>query len=977
MTTKRKYKSGALKRKEKSKKKVLLKKQVGSLNKYFGNNKVETSITNAIEDELDCENNVNEVKDQVVNDKEEESQNVNENENENVNEKCLDDKNSFPLDIDNLGNWNKIDHNMIDFLVERGPKRVNDVTYIKDAFGRSFSSTHYTRDLPNREKQDRKWLVYSVSQNKVFCFCCKLFSTKHHVGHFADEGINDWHNISERLRSHEKNKHHIMSIATWVELEKRLKLNQTIDKGLQEQINQEREHWKRVLERIIAIVRRLGKNNLAFRGSSEKLYDDSNGIFLQMIELFAEFDSTMQEHVRRIMAHETHYHYLSHKIQNEIIQLLACEVKKSIIGKVKEAKYFSVLLDCTPDASNEEQMSLVLRCVNVSDSPIFVDEYFIEFIKVNDTSGLGLLNELLHALHTLDLDVDNIRGQGYDNGSNMKGKNKGVQSRLLELNPRAFYTPCACHSLNLVLSDMANCCSKAVSFFGVLQRIYSLFSASTKRWKVFTDLVSGLTVKPLSETRWESRVESVKAVRFQAPQIITALLYLANSNEDAKTKNDAETLATYNIQNFEFLLNLVIWYDLLSAVNKVSIVLQSEDMQIDVAIRQLKTLLSFLQKYRETGFEETMVAATKIASEMKIEPVFIEKRTCHRKKQFDESTSNAVVQSPVDSFKINYFLYIVDQAISSFESRFEQFERFEENFGLLLNLEKLKSTNGDSLKRFCDNLTNLMSHGEISDLNKDDLYQELQMLRHNLPKGTKKAIDVLNYIKEVNGSYPNAWIAYRIMLTILLSRSAANLGIPSTGVPPAINVRTTVGDNTKIQNLRDALGLMQGYTNTLHHDQEELRAAVNLAFEEQRRLFAEWRDKEVETLRTQQAAIDDRTRQATVLIRRAYEVTNQQPATSIPLGESDEDPAGNASQTLNGQPPNPRSQVLPVGQAVGGHTSSSNSSGGVIPNNSAQTNGSGQVLGQTNQSLRQPNGSVFNRLGTVVRQTVCLTSHSA
>lgn len=669
----RKYKSGAEKRKEKQKKEALHKTQVGSLNKYF--NKVE----NLVADEIEVE--------QFTND-EDINQNQNQNANENVNEdedgneieedagENSGDRNNFDFDVDDPGYWNRIEHNKIDFLVERGPKRVKDVIFPKDAFERSFSSRHYIRDLPNGEKQDRKWLIYSLSLDKIFCFSCKLFAKKHLVGQLGEEGTNDWHNISHRLKSHERNPQHIESIARWIELEKRLKINVTIDASVQEQITQEKKHWKQVLERILAIVKRLGRNNLAFRGHSEKIYENNNGFFLQMIELLAEFDPTMQEHVRRILQGETHYHYLSHKIQNEMIQLLAHEVKLLIINTIKNAKYFSVILDCTPDASNDEQMSLVLRCVNVSESPIVVQEFFICFIKVYDTSGLGLFDELIEALNILGLDIDNIRGQGYDNGSNMKGKNKGVQSRLLEKNPRAFYTPCACHSLNLMLSDMAHCCPKAVSFFGVLQRIYSLFSASTKRWKVFTDHVQGLTVKPLSETRWESRVESVKAVRYQAPQIKEALNYLVNNSEDAKTRSDAETLAAYNIQNFEFLLGMVIWYQLLNAVNHVSKILQSEDMQIDVAIRELKNILSFLYNYREVGFQEAMVEATEIANKMEVEPVFMEKRTVHRKRQFDESASEDVTYSAAENFKNNYFLYIIDQAISSFSTRYMYFNFF-------------------------------------------------------------------------------------------------------------------------------------------------------------------------------------------------------------------------------------------------------------------------------------------------------------
>ena len=102
-------------------------------------------------------------------------------------------------------------------------------------------------------------------------------------------------------------------------------------------------------------------------------------------------------------------------------------------------------------------------------------------MEVNDTSGQGLFDVLQNELMNLDLDIDNVRGQGYDNGSNMKGKHQGVQKKLLDINPRAFYSACGCHSLNLTLCDMAKSCGKTKEFFGVIQRIYMTFGKSTKK----------------------------------------------------------------------------------------------------------------------------------------------------------------------------------------------------------------------------------------------------------------------------------------------------------------------------------------------------------------------------------------------------------------------------------------------------------------------------------------------------------------
>lgn len=109
-----------------------------------------------------------------------------------------------------------------------------------------------------------------------------------------------------------------------------------------------------------------------------------------------------------------------------------------------------------------------------------------------------------------------------------------------------------------------------------------------------------LTIRPLSITRWEARIDDLVSLRYQLADVHDALLDIYEDEsltgiEGTKQRTEAQGLSA-NLACYKFIASLVIWFDILFQTNIVHRYLQKVGLDLSSHTYSHKNRSSNLNK---------------------------------------------------------------------------------------------------------------------------------------------------------------------------------------------------------------------------------------------------------------------------------------------------------------------------------------------------------------------------------------------
>ena len=408
-----------------------------------------------------------------------------------------------------------------------------------------------------------KWLEWDDDKECAFCHPCrmatnlKLFNlSKKAENAFSSEGFRTWKNAIHCFRKHEHSLAHKEGVMKWVHYTK----SSSVSVQIAQNLKTDQAKAQKCLLNMLSSLRFLARQGLAIRG-----HEENEGNFLQLLRLQSGNCSEMVKWLQR------RGNWTAHEIQNEILEIMAHSVLRTITDRVKANKYYAIIVDEATDISFKEQVSICLRYVTAD--TLEAHEDLVGLCEAGSTTAERLTLIIKDVLRRLGVDLMDCRAQAYDGASNMSGRLSGVQARITNENPKAIYVHCFCHSLNLAVQDSTRNIVLVRNTLDTIHELSNLIHFSPKRKDLFHKIKQDLaleapSLRPLCPTRWTVKAKSFESVLLNYEALLETLQSISTRSDGGHS----------NLQVVSKASSIVAWkalmYFLVSCLGKSFLVLQ-------------------------------------------------------------------------------------------------------------------------------------------------------------------------------------------------------------------------------------------------------------------------------------------------------------------------------------------------------------------------------------------------------------------
>nr|XP_023884511.1 zinc finger MYM-type protein 1-like [Quercus suber] len=344
--------------------------------------------------------------------------------------------------------------------------------------------------------------------------------------------------------------------------------------------------------------------------------------------------------------------YTSPTIQKEILHILASKVRNAIREEIRDAK-FCILVDEARDESKIEQMAIILRFF---DKESFIKECFFHVVHVRDTTALTLKNEICAVLSHYNLHIENIRGQGYDGASNMRGEWNGLQTLFLKDCPYAYYLHCIAHRLQIALVIESREAKDVHQFFDHLVNIINIVVV----------LISIGNLEQAGDTRWGSHFQSICSLIKMFDVTYKVINTIFKEGANYKQHGDAER-AYQVLTSFEFILILHLMKEIMGITNIICQALQQHSQDLLNAMHLVSTTKSLIQKLRDDGWEPLLVSAISFCEQHEIDIPDMNARYSKARGRYRRQDEDYTIEH---HFRIDIFTVAIDFQLQKLKSRF-------------------------------------------------------------------------------------------------------------------------------------------------------------------------------------------------------------------------------------------------------------------------------------------------------------------